>query len=71
MSLLQILNPRSLTRMSIDECRKEGEINDTLNPFKPELEPRGSNLFSSRDAADPDESKDLRGLSALEETPVE
>lgn len=64
--ILQTSNPQSLTRLSQAERRKEGEINGTLNPFKPRRETRGSSLFSSGDAADPDESKDLRRPSALE-----
>lgn len=61
-------NPQPLTSLSIAKYRKEGEINDTLNPIKLERETWGSSLFSSGDVADPDESKDLRRPSALEET---
>lgn len=64
--ILQTSTLQSLTRLSLAEHRKEGEINGTLNPFKPGRETWGSGLFSSGDAADPDESKDLRRPSALE-----
>lgn len=56
-------NPRSLTRLA-----KYGEINCTLNPIKLERKTRVSGLVFFGGVADPDESEDWRGPSALEET---